>query len=310
MTARSIYILIFSISAIAITIFGGLYLFPDPRKNLADFTMIHVNNGIQGDAHLIYVKEPQEKFILIDTGYPSEVKYLLKFLDQYQIKKIDLLFISHPHKDHYGVIPNLLKHGVKIQTTYFNLPDKKLCDTEVPWGCDYQHILQTQELLRQHGSKVLEIWKPKTFHFGKMVIKLLYVFKKTNDINDMSLIMKLEKNEKKLLLTGDLNRDKGKFLAEHGKDLEADILKVPHHGTEGLAPNSFFDKVNARYALTPGPANLFCSERSQRPRTYFESKKIPNYVSGFHGHVFVNFEKEGVKIHAEKDAPTIDHLCK
>ncbi len=291
----------------------------NPRKDLADFTMINVNHGIQSDAFLVYAKEPEEKIILIDTGYPSEAPNLLEFLDQYQIKKIDLLFVSHPHKDHYGSIPDLLKHGIKIQTTYFNLPDQEQCSKEIPWGCDYQHILQTRDMLRQSGGEVLEIWEPRTFQFGEVAIRLLYAFKEYDpimvdvpeklDINDMSLIMKVEKNEKKLLLTGDLNRFNGKFLAEHGKDLQSDILQVPHHGTEGLAPNSFFDKVNPRYALTSTHKGLFCAERSQRPRTYFESRKVPNYVSGLHGHVSVNFEKEGIKIQTEHDLPTMN-LCK
>ena len=285
-----------------------LFGFPNPRKTLADFTMINVNNGIQGDAHLIYIKEPEEKFILIDTGYPSEAKYLLEFLKKYQIKKIDILFVSHPHKDHYGNIPDILKNGIEIQTTYFNLPDEEQCNTELPWGCDYEHILETRALLREYGSEVLEIWKPKTFDFGELKIKLLYAFKDPESINDMSLIMKVIKNEKSLLFTGDLNKHKGKFLAEQGNDLKADILQVPHHGTEGLAPNSFFDVVNPKYVLTTSHTSLFCSERSQRPRTYFEEKGIPNYVAGFHGHVSINFKKEGFQIQTTKKAPVMN-IC-
>ena len=110
--------------------------------------------------------------------------------------------------------------------------------------------------------------------------------------------MMLEQNNRKILFTGDLNRKLGGWLAK-SNEIHADILKVPHHGTEGLAPNSFFNAVAPKYALVPSTQQLWCSKRSSRVRSWFKSRKTPVFVNGFHGHVTVRFSDSGIEIMKE-----------
>ena len=48
--------------------------------------------------------------------------------------------------------------------------------------------------------------------------------------------------------------------------LKADILKAPHHGTEVLAENEFFETVRPSVMVVPSPKALWLSERSRRVR--------------------------------------------
>jgi competence protein ComEC len=109
----------------------------------------------------------------------------------------------------------------------------------------------------------------------------------------------------RVLFTGDLNLSLGAYLATSDFDLRADILKVPHHGTEGVAPNEFFSRVGAKVALVPSPHALWLSLRSKRVRDFFETAKVPVYVSGIHGNVTVRFHADGFQIDAEKDRTVI-----
>ena len=65
------------------------------------WTMVNVNySPQQGDAHLFQTSKG--KNILIDTGHLDPArKVLIPFLQSKGIKKIDIAFITHPHKDHY-----------------------------------------------------------------------------------------------------------------------------------------------------------------------------------------------------------------
>jgi len=121
-------------------------------------------------------------------------------------------------------------------------------------------------------------------------------------INDLSLIMMLKQSGHKMLFTGDLNRKIGKYLASHAHDIQAEVLKVPHHGTEGCAPNSFFKAVNPKYALVPAPRGLWCSKRSSRIRNWFEKNQVPVFVAGFHENVKVEIRKGKLRILSENEA--------
>ena len=119
------------------------------------------------------------------------------------------------------------------------------------------------------------------------------------DTNDTSIIVRLSVGPVRALFTGDLNSALGAWLARSTFDLTADVLKVPHHGTEGVAPNEFFARVNPKAALVPSPKALWRSERSKRIRDYFSEHHIPTYVSGIHGHVTVVMTTRGFTIETE-----------
>ena len=143
---------------------------------------------------------------------------------------------------------------------------------------------------------------------GKAKISILYAFDGVNtpvgktDVNDMSFIMMLEHGEHRVLFTGDLNNKIGGWLAAEAENIQADILKVPHHGTESAAPNVFFEKVAPSFALVPAPEHLWLSERSARIRSWFTDNAIPVYVNGINGNIQVVFLEKGYKITAENKA--------
>ena len=269
------------------------------------WTMVNVNySQLQGDAHLIQTRGG--KTILIDTGYRHIAeKALIPVLQKKHITTLDIVFISHPHKDHYGGLYDLMKHHMGIKKIYFNIPDKKVCDREIPWGCDYNDVLATRKALINYGADVKTARPGMIFPLGADTnINILYAFDGVHtpvgrtDINDMSLIMMLTHRDLRFLFTGDLNRKIGTYLAKNSDSIQADILKVPHHGTEGTAPNIFFQKVSPDYGLVPAPKHLWLSERSKRIRDWFKAKDVPVFVNGLDGDVTVIVRGNSYKINS------------
>ena len=274
------------------------------------WTMINVNYAPQqGDAHLI--QTDTGKNILIDTGhYWAAENIMIPYLQSKRVKVLHQVFITHPHKDHYSGLLAMVKKGIKIKELFFNLPDRTVCDAEIPWGCDYAEILNYHQTLINSGVKVSEATAGMAFKIGSDAsLDILYAYDGVNtpvgrtDINDMSLIMKLRHGTQTALFTGDLNNKMGEYLAKEGKNLKADILKLPHHGTEGAAPDSFFEAVSPTAALVPSPALLWCSARSARMKTWFEGRKIPTYVNGFAGHVLVKMQKDSYQVTTQRSRP-------
>jgi len=275
---------------------GIIYcLIENSSAQVVEWTMVNVNSrDLVGDAHLI--RFPDGQIYLIDVGY--EGGGLVQYLKKRNIKKLDKIIITHFHNDHYGELFSLLKGNILIQEVYANLPDQGVCENERPWGCDFPHILKTFNLLKCRHV-ITKSARAGDFFYNKNGISLevLYAFDGIHtpvgktDINDTSLIMLLTHGKIKVLFTGDLNYPIGKYLSLEGQRLEADILKVPHHGAEQTVPNEFFDKVQPKTILVPAPKNLWLSDRCKRVREHFEQKGIDIYVTGLQGDITVSIRE-------------------
>jgi competence protein ComEC len=300
---RSLVIASSFLLVLSIGLVWGLRIYIKPLT----WTMINVNySPQQGDAHLIQTSKG--KNILIDTGHLDPArKALVPYLKSKGIKKIDTVFITHPHKDHYLGLLAILESGIPIETVYMNDIGRKECEAEMPLACDFEEILSYRTMLKNNRVAVHETKAGMVFDLGwGSSLKILYAFDGVNtpvgrtDINDMSYIMLLKHGFNSALFTGDLNAKLGEYLAKESKNLKVDILKFPHHGTEGSAPDAFFAAAAPKDVLVSSPALLWCTPRSARMKNWVELRKIPTYVNGFSGHVIVKMGLFNYKIDAER----------
>lgn len=268
-----------------------------------EWTMWNVNEGnLQADAHLL--KMPEGSAFLIDCGDPYGT--LASFLKKKKVLQVEKVLISHAHKDHYAGLLSVLDAGIQVKEVYFNVPSRKVCDTEKNWGCDWDKIQEFLAALKAKQIPVLSYSSGKIlFQQGGTRLETLYAFDGettpigATTVNDMSAILLLQHGKTRALFTGDLGEGIGKYLAENGKRLQADILKIPHHGGKPVPPDHFFDRVSPKAVLIPAPRWLWKDGRSNQVRNYLKEKKIPTYISGVDGKVEVTLLPEGFRISSE-----------
>jgi competence protein ComEC len=292
------------VAALAVIATSAWWLWQREHR-LLRWTMVDVSpDGVSGDANLLEFADG--RVMLVDTGFKQPAReQLLPLLRERSIDHIDRVVITHAHRNHYGGLFVLIDDGIAVDEVVFNLPAQAACDAERPWGCRYKEVVGTRDLLRERGIRVL------TAEAGDVLyedarrgtrLKVLAVYDGIDtpvgrtDINDTSIIMRLDTTAVSVMFAADLNRGIGGYLAEHNKDLAATILKVPHHGVESAAPNEFFDRVGAEVALVPGPADLWTGPRGERLRRYFADHHIPAYVNGVHGDITVVIRTDGYSI--------------
>ncbi len=280
---------------VVVLVLVGLALGGCSNKPKATWHMLNVTVGEeQGDAHLITVGDT---VVMIDAGYYKQAeKVVLPYLQEIGIKEIDHFFISHPHRDHYEGLLALLENDFKVRNVYFRMPPVHICNRETPWGCNIESIERLVSIVWGHG---ISIHQPSAgFKLdlpGNSRIEILHAQEddlptSTIDVNDLSLIMKWFINKKTVLFTGDLNKKVGSVLSNDTR-MNADLMKMPHHGATSLAPDSFFERVDPKYVLIPGSTSIWCGELGARPRKWVTEKGIPAWVSGNNGHVRVMFHK-------------------
>ena len=59
-----------------------------------------------------------------------------------------------------------------------------------------------------------------------------------SDPNNDSVVLMAERNGERMLMTGDIEIEAQQALLNAGVDLDADVLKVPHHGSAKLLDGS------------------------------------------------------------------------
>ena len=237
---------------------------------VASWHMINVNSGkLQGDAHLLTVGNTN---VMIDAGYITEARtFVVPYLNELGIKQIDHFFISHPHRDHYEGLVAVLNAGISIKNLYYKIPDPEVKD------CCYskRHFLKFINYAKDRGSKLIQ---PQTgFKLSlphESTLEILHAQEGNLpdarfDVNDLSLIMKWKINGNSVLFPGDLNKKLGGILSTDPR-MQANFLKMPHHGAASLAPNAFFDAVDPDYVLIPGPEWVWCK------KTRITSKGVGN----------------------------------
>lgn len=88
-------------------------------KSSSYFSIQFIDVG-QGDAALV---ECDGHRMLIDGGDTTAGDKVYSVLEDNQIRRLDILALSHLHKDHIGGLPSALKNITKIDLTISNSTD-------------------------------------------------------------------------------------------------------------------------------------------------------------------------------------------
>ena len=240
-----------------------------------------------GQGASVYIRTPGGRNILVDTGGalfphsrdPGE-DVLLPFLRHRGVKQLDLLFISHPHVDHYDGAFALLEH----------YPPRLLAVSSPTGEEGYRELLQ-QAAERGAALEVLSAGSRLPLGPG-MELTVLHppkggLFSGSGSAeNNNSLVLKLTYHEVSFLFTGDIEEEAERLLVEGGYDLHSTILQVPHHGSGTSSGAAFLDKTGPAAAIIPVGANPF-GHPAPRVLRRLEFQGINVYRTDRHGAVTV-----------------------
>jgi len=195
----------------------------------------------QGDS--IFIMASQGQQVLIDGGPDNSVIKKLESKMPFWDRSIDLIVLTHPDKDHlFGLIEVLKRYKVK----------------NILWtGVDSDSSL-LQEWLNVIEKERAKIWIAKqdlNIEISTYLnIDVLYPFEKlegriVSNTNDTSIVLILESNGEKVLLTGDISSQVEDLLIENNLPISADILKIAHHGSKYSSSDDFLKAVNPSVAV-------------------------------------------------------------
>jgi len=253
-----------------------------------DFEITFIDVG-QGDS--AYIKTPDNFRILIDGGDENSYdKYLGKFFGRRKIAHINSAVVSHHHSDHAS--------GV-LETLY-----KKRVDTVFVPKSAYRSTLLEDKLsaaCKEIGIKYVKREIGEIIYNGDDGVRIKAVFPNdfiyenagdSFDENNDSLVLIAEYAGKKILLTGDINESVEEAISLYC-EVDADILKVPHHGSAGSSSELFIDTVSPEYAVISCGKNNYYGFPTERVLDILNLKGIKTLRTDIHGDITFVIDENG-----------------
>ena len=190
----------------------------------------------QGDA--LVLKSSAHAAVVVDAG-PDAVA-VDRCLSGLGVTEVPLLVLSHYHLDHVGGIQGVL-HGRKVGAVVTGpLPEPATGYGIVRAG------------LAASGKIVGEVAVGTSQRIGGLQLDFLGPAKAyhgtRSDPNNSSVIIRATVAGRRVLLTGDAEVEAQHAMLTAGIDLDADVLKVPHHGSAYSDPK-FLAAVHAKAAV-------------------------------------------------------------
>ncbi len=171
-------------------------------------SMVALDVG-QGDAVLLTGGAGER--ILIDGG--PDPRVLARKLTRLGVHRLDLLIVTHPHADHVGGLTAVIG-AIEVG--------------EVWWApvADAGAMGEVLDMIDHHGVPLREPKAGERFTVGSVGIEVLGPVRRYVGLNDASLVVVAEVNGWRVSLSGDIET----YAQADLGPIEADVLKVPHHG--------------------------------------------------------------------------------
>lgn len=202
---------------------------------ITDEITVHFVDVGQGDAALI---ETASGNMIIDTGTPDSRDALLAYIDSLGIDTFTYAIFTHPHVDHIGGAAKILqKYAVE--------------NVIMPNAVNNVYTFEKMvNAIQKENCAVLTGEAGVSFDLGDVSVDLLAPLYADENLNNMSVVAKITYGEVSFLFTGDAEAEsESAMLMVDETALDADILKLGHHGSSTSSTVEFLQAVSPEVAI-------------------------------------------------------------
>lgn len=255
-------------------LYGGFFGAPRHDPSLDYVKIIDVG---QADCIFIYSNGSSA---LIDTGLSSSSGAVFEALDSAGVTDLDVLILTHMHDDHTGGTEEIArKYGIDnlILPAY---------NTEETYNGISEHVYKAEQGMY--------------FNIGEFEITLLAAYGDMPDENDRSVFVMAESAGKKFLFTGDAGEKAEERLIDERINIDCDVLKAGHHGSDTSSSKEFLASASPEYAAVSVGENNSYSHPAPETLSEFERCGAEVFRTDKNGDVTFYVEEGKIRAETEK----------
>jgi competence protein ComEC len=209
---------------------------------------------------------------------------MLPLLKYYNIDRIKYLVGTHAHSDHIGGIFSIL-NLVPVDTLVLpDYPNESSLYSKILLSAKDKNIpilfKKRGDFLYPDSSCRIYILHP----YGPFLYKH---DQSGHEVNNSSIVMKIQYANTAFLLTGDMETDAEQHLFKYNSFLNTNVLKVGHHGSKTSTDEEFLSYIRPEYSIiSVGRFNKFFHPSRQTVNRLIANQAHPLRTDHFGGLVF------------------------
>ena len=166
-----------------------------------------------------------------------------EFLWEKGYSKVDYILATHADADHIQGLSDVAKN-FRIKAALFG---------RMPF--QDEEFAELYEVLERRGIASVKLSRGDVLTFGDAAVEILFPLPKDTEKvvseNNKTLVVRVIYGNKKFLFTGDIEKETEDYLTKNSQFLQADVVKVAHHGSRTSSTENFIEATKAGYAIIP-----------------------------------------------------------
>ncbi|WP_254272021.1 lamin tail domain-containing protein [Haloarcula marina] len=272
-----------------------------PTDTAANGTLeVHVINVGQSSATLVV--SPSGETMLVDSGdFTDDGEYVLQYLEQRNVTRIDHFVVSHADADHIGGNAAIIEY-------YETQADGVGAVYDPGIAANTRTYEEYLDAVVEYNVSLFETRAGDAFPFAGVDIRVLSPPEPYLDggaRNENSIVLQLTHGDTTFLLTGDGEADAERYLVEtYGDSLQSTVLLAGHHGSASSSTAPFLDAVRPRVTAISSAYDSQYGHPSPEVLERFAARDVPAYWTATHGHIAFVSDGERIAIRTQRAAPT------
>ena len=250
-----------------------------------DFEVHFIDVG-QADAILLI---SDDETMLIDGGNRDDSDLIYSYLKNHNIQHLNYVVGTHAHEDHIGGIPGALEYAT-VDTVYCPVTEY---DTAT-WR-------NFEKYVEKRNATITVPDEGFSFDFGNAEVMVL-ACNPDKDTNNTSIVLRIDHGENSFLFTGDAEMEVEKEILEDGYNVDVDVLKVGHHGSDSSSSYQFLKAVTPSYSvISCGVGNSY-GHPHEEPMSRLRDVETKVFRTDMQGTIICYSDGENLSFAVERNA--------
>jgi beta-lactamase superfamily II metal-dependent hydrolase len=229
--------------------------------------------------------------MLIDAGNNDDADLIENYLKNQGIEELKYVIGTHPHEDHIGSL-DVVINNFDIKNV---IMPKKATTTKT-----FEDVVTAIE------NKNLSITLPKVgdkYTVGEAEFTILSPLKEDygSNLNNYSVGILLTHGENKFIFTGDSEKEAEKDIVNTKINIDADLMKMGHHGSTTSNSKEFLDKILPEIGvITCGVDNSYGHPHQEILDT-LTKRNVKTYRTDLQGNIIVTSDGKNIEVVTDKN---------
>lgn len=233
--------------------------------------------------------------MLVDCGTHNQVNTIKQSLLSLNIKEIDYMLITHQHNDHMGGAAEIIKNW---RVNSFIMP--KLLKENNVYSFTYDNLLNI--LFNENDINIFAAQDCKPFMLGSARVEFISPINQDKNLNNMSVVIKITYGNTSYLLQGDAESKIENYLLNSQADVDVDVLKIGHHGSNTSTNEKYLNAVSPKVTIVSSGYDNTYNHPNDNVLNRVDRVKTDTFVTALHGNITITSNGSEISVYPQKNS--------